>query len=205
MRVNGGNSHDSLKVASSVCQSDGNMSADFANSLKADEEDRRSDHAPLVQAKENEVGTVTATIETNLRRSDIETEVGSLSGDQASSETEDHFQKSRMEGLRRRLLMWRLSPESRRDDLENIYMLLFRFVGNGSQLALCIVGWLATREFVVLVSDPIIFAPWPVLLCRGEPCDSCQDTARVVVFCFSCPMTFHMSTSRATLAMRWTA
>ena len=54
-------------------------------------------------------------------------------------------QKSRIQGLRSRLLMWRLSPESMRDDLENI-LLLFRFVGNGFQLALCNVSWLATRE-----------------------------------------------------------
>ena len=101
--------------------------------------------------------------------------------------------------------MWRLSPESMRDDLENIYMLLFRFVGNGFQLALCSVRWLATRESVVLVPDPIVFAPWSVLLDRGEPCDSCQDTPHVVVLCFSCPMTNHKSTGRATLAMMWTA
>ena len=44
-----------------------------------------------------------------------------------------------------------------------------------SQLALCIVGWLATRESVVLVPDPIVFAQSSVLLDRGEPCDS-QDT-----------------------------
>ena len=55
-------------------------------------------------------------------------------------------------------------------------MLLFQFVGNGFQLAPCNVGWLATRKFVVLVPDPIVFAPWSVLLDRGEPCDSCQDT-----------------------------
>ena len=50
--------------------------ADLANSLKADEEDRRSDHAPLVQMKENEeVATLTATIETNLWQGDIATTV----------------------------------------------------------------------------------------------------------------------------------
>ena len=64
-----------------------------------------------------------------------------------------------------------------RDDLENVCMLLFRFVGNGFQLALCNVGWLATRESVVLVPDPIVFAPWSVLLDGGEPCDSGQDTS----------------------------
>ena len=63
-----------------------------------------------------------------------------------------------------------------RDDLENIYMLLFQFVGNGFQLAICGVSWLATRESVVLVPDPNDFAPWFVLLDRGELCDRCQDT-----------------------------
>ena len=99
-------------------------------------------------------------------------------------------QRSRMEGLRSRLLMWRLSPESMRDDLENIYVLLFRFVGNGFQLAL----W--TRESVVLVPDPIFFAPWSVLLDRGEPCDSCQDTPRVVVLCFLGPTPDHKQVYR---------
>ena len=54
-------------------------------------------------------------------------------------------------------------------------MLLFWFVGNGFQQALCNVGWLATQESAVLVPDPV-FAPWSVLLDRGEPGDSCQDT-----------------------------
>ena len=71
-------------------------------------------------------------------------------------------QRSRMEGLRSRLLMWRLSPESMRDDLENIYMLLFMYVGNGFQLAPCNVSWLATRESVVLVPDLIVFTSWSV-------------------------------------------
>ena len=106
-------------------------------------------------------------------------------------------QRSRMEGLRSRLLMWRLSPESMRDDLENIYMLLFMYVGNGFQLAPCNVSWLATRESVVLVPDLIVFTSWSVRLDRGEPCDSCQDTPHVVVLCFFCPMAYHKSTGRA--------
>ena len=69
-----------------------------------------------------------------------------------------------------------------RDDLENIYMLLFRFVESGFQLALCNVGWLATQESVVFVPDPIVFAPWSVLVDRGEPCDNCQDTSDEVAF-----------------------
>ena len=38
-----------------------------------------------------------------------------------------------------------------KDDLEKVYALLFGFVGNGFQLALCNVGWLTTRKFVILV------------------------------------------------------
>ena len=104
MRVYGGGSHDSLKVASSECQvmevetsadlavlwlrarqlfcvgghapqsceiigflkklKDG-MPADPAGSLKADEEDRKTNQALLVAVTENvEVATLTATIET---------------------------------------------------------------------------------------------------------------------------------------------
>ena len=40
--------------------------AALANFPKADEEDGKSDRAPLVQVKANWVATVTATIETNL-------------------------------------------------------------------------------------------------------------------------------------------
>ena len=80
-----------------------------------------------------------------------------------ASEWEER-QKSRTEGLRSRLLLWRSSPQSMREDLENVYMLLFWFVGNGFQLALCNVSWLATRESVVFVPDSIVFAPWSVLL-----------------------------------------
>ena len=69
-----------------------------------------------------------------------------------------------------------------RDDPENIYMLLFRFVGKGFQLALCNVSWLATQESVVLVHDPIVFAPWSVFLDRGEHCDSCQGISDEAVF-----------------------
>ena len=51
-----------------------------------------------------------------------------------------------------------------RDDLEKFYAVLFGFVGNGFQLALCNVGWLTARKFVILVPDPIVFAPRSVLL-----------------------------------------
>ena len=59
-----------------------------------------------------------------------------------------------------------------RDDLTNIYALLFRFLGYSFRLAMSNVGWLATQQFVILVPDLILFAPWPVLLDRGEPCHS---------------------------------
>ena len=58
-----------------ILQLKGGMPADFANSLKADETDHRSDHSPLVSVTENEeVATLTATIETNLQQGDIATE-----------------------------------------------------------------------------------------------------------------------------------
>ena len=62
--------------------------------------------------------------------------MSSFSGEEVSSKWEEKRQKRQMEGLRRRVLMWGLSPESMREDLENIYMLLFRFFGNGFRGAL---------------------------------------------------------------------
>ena len=41
-----------------------------------------------------------------------------------------------------------------RDDLENIYALLFRFLGFGFRLAMSNVGWHVTQKFVILVPDP---------------------------------------------------
>ena len=74
------------------------MPADLADSQKADEEDRKTDDAPPVAVTESEeVATLTA-IETNLRQGDLETGVGSLSGDQASTEWEER-QRSRAEEL----------------------------------------------------------------------------------------------------------
>ena len=64
-----------------------------------------------------------------------------------------------------------------RDDLENIYALLFRFLGFGFRLAMSNVGWHVTQKFVILVPDPIAFAPRPALLDEGEPCDICQYTS----------------------------
>ena len=49
------------------------MPADLADSLKADDEDRKTDHAPLVVTENEEVATLTATIETNLQQGDVET------------------------------------------------------------------------------------------------------------------------------------
>ena len=42
--------------------------------------------------------------------------------------------------------------------------------------ALCGVDWPTTREFVILVPDPIISAPWSVLPDRGEPYNSRHAT-----------------------------
>ena len=64
-----------------------------------------------------------------------------------------------------------------RDDLENIYALLFWFLGFGFRLAMSSVGWHVTQKFVILVPDPIAFAPRPALLDPGEPCDICQYTS----------------------------
>ena len=64
-----------------------------------------------------------------------------------------------------------------RDDLEEVYALLFGFLGFGFLLAMSNVGWHVTQKFVILVPDPIAFAPWPVLLDPGEPCDICQHTS----------------------------
>ena len=58
------------------------MPVDFSDSLKADEEDRKTDHAPLVQVKANEVATVTATIETNLQQG------GAVVKEEVATETE---------------------------------------------------------------------------------------------------------------------
>ena len=64
-----------------------------------------------------------------------------------------------------------------RDDLEEVYALLFRFLGFGFRLAMSNVGWHVTQKFVILVPDPIAFAPRPALLDPGEPCDICQYTS----------------------------
>ena len=61
---------------------EGGMHANLADSLKAEEEDRKTDHATLVAAKENEeVATLTAKIETNLQQGDLEVGVDGMKGD----------------------------------------------------------------------------------------------------------------------------
>ena len=64
-----------------------------------------------------------------------------------------------------------------RDDLEEVYALLFRFLGFGFRLAMSNVGWHVTQKFVILVPDPIAFAPRLALLDPGEPYDICQYTS----------------------------
>ena len=92
-------------------KSQDDIPADPADSLKEDEKDRKTNHAPLVAVTENEVVTLTATIETNFRQGDIGVEVDGMkgdltetenhfSGDQASSEYEEERQKSRADELR---------------------------------------------------------------------------------------------------------
>ena len=56
------------------------------------------------------------------------------------------------------------------------------FFGFGFRLAMSNVGWHVTQKFVILVPDPIGFAPWPVLLNPGEPCDICQHTSSRPLF-----------------------
>ena len=46
-------------------------------------------------------------------------------------------------------------------------------------------GWLTTQEFVILVPDPIVFAPWSVLLDRGEPCVTAVKTRHALWCCVS--------------------
>ena len=54
-----------------------------------------------------------------------------------------------------------------RQDLEKVYELLFRCLGNGTQLAMCSVSWMQTRLWVGLVIDPIVFEPVGI----GQRCD----------------------------------
>ena len=49
------------------------------------------------------------------------------------------------------------------DEIIGILKVLFRYVGNGTRLALTSMDWLNTREAVILVPDPIVFAPGQAL------------------------------------------
>ena len=93
------------------------MPAGLADTLKADEEDRKTD--PAAATENEEVATLTATVETNLQQGDLETRVASLSEIQTSVSSFETWL---------------------REDLENVYALLFRN-GIDTRLALCSVGW----------------------------------------------------------------
>ena len=67
----------------------GDVPADLADPQKVVEEDRKSDHAILVAAKESEEVATLATIETNLWQGYFGVEVESVEGDLA--ETENSF------------------------------------------------------------------------------------------------------------------
>ena len=51
------------------------------------------------------------------------------------------------------------APQS--GEIIGILTVLFRYVGIGTRLAFTSMGWLTVREFVILVPDPIAFAPGP--------------------------------------------
>ena len=53
------------------------------------------------------------------------------------------------------------APQS--DEVISILRVLFPYVGIGTRLALTSMGWLTMCEFIILVPDPIAFAPRPVL------------------------------------------
>ena len=82
----GGHAPESGEIIGILQKLKDDMSAHLADSQKADEEDRKSDHATLVQAKENEVATLTATIEPNLQQGDLGVEVDRVEGDLAETE-----------------------------------------------------------------------------------------------------------------------
>ena len=48
-----------------------------------------------------------------------------------------------------------------RGEIIGILTVVFGYVGIGTRLALTSLGWLTVREFVILVPDPIAFAPGP--------------------------------------------
>ena len=54
------------------------------------------------------------------------------------------------------------APQS--DEVISILRVFFRHVGIGTRLAVTSMDWLTTREFVILVPDPIAFAPQQALI-----------------------------------------
>ena len=78
----GGHAPQSVEIVGLLRRLKDDMPTGLADALKADEEDRKTDHAPVVQVKANEVATVTATIETNLRQG------GALVKKEVATETE---------------------------------------------------------------------------------------------------------------------
>ena len=70
----GGHALESGEIIGTLKMLKDGMPEDLADSLKSDAGDRKTDHAPLVTVTENEeIATLTATIETNLRQGDLET------------------------------------------------------------------------------------------------------------------------------------
>ena len=59
--------------------------------LKADEEDRKTAHAPLVAVTKKEVAMLTATIQTNLRQGELESGVDGRKGDLTETESNEAF------------------------------------------------------------------------------------------------------------------
>ena len=118
----GGHALQSGEIVGILQKLKDDMPADLADSLKADKEDRKTDHAPLVAVMENEeVATLTATMETNLRQGDLENRADGIKGDLTETETEsneasskwaEERQKSRAYELRSRSLLRRSSPQS---------------------------------------------------------------------------------------------
>ena len=100
----GGHAPESGEIIGIVQKLKDDMSADPADSQKADEKDRWSDHVTLVQAKDNEIATLTATIQGDLgvevdsMKGDLAETENSFAGDEASSEWEEQTDSGAHEG-----------------------------------------------------------------------------------------------------------
>ena len=115
--------------------------ADLADSLKADEEDRKTDHAPLVQVKENEeVATCDGGMEGDLTETETER-------NEALSEWEEERQKSSADELKSRSLLRRSSPLSMRR-----FLCLCDIMDGCAQRRGC--GWLAKEQAIARVDVP---------------------------------------------------